>query len=79
MPLFLNMEAFWLGQPLDLGANTNYISGLENPESNSSMGPSPKYADFADDESEDKVDKHNMVQMLLLSWQLSEYILFVRS
>ena len=49
MPLLLNMEAFQLGQLLDLGANTNYIGGLEDPASNSDMGPSPEYADFTDD------------------------------
>ena len=68
MPLLLNMEAFWLGQLLDLGTNTNYIGGLEDPASNGDMEPSPEYADFTNDDSEDEVDEDSIVQMLLLSW-----------
>ena len=60
MPLLPNMEAFRLGQPLNPGANINYIGGLDGPASMNNIGPSPEYADFTDDdadESEDDVDE----------------------
>jgi hypothetical protein len=57
MPLLPNMEAFRLGQPLDLGMNASYIGGLDGSAFINSMGPSPEYADFTDDESEDEVDE----------------------
>ena len=58
MPLLPNMEAFRLGQPLDVGTNINYIGGLDDPISTSSIGPSgpsrapeAEYADFTDSDS----------------------------
>ena len=56
MPLLPNMKAFQLGQPLDVGRNINYIGGLDDPISTSSIGPSgpswaPEYADFTDSDS----------------------------
>ncbi|KAF8522943.1 hypothetical protein BU17DRAFT_86522 [Hysterangium stoloniferum] len=59
MPLLPNMEAFRLGQPLDLGMNASYIGGSNGSALINSTGPSPEYADFTDDESEDEVDEDN--------------------
>ena len=50
MPLLPNMEAFRLGQPLDLGPNANYIGGLDDPVLADGV---PEFAVFTDSEGEE--------------------------
>lgn len=59
MPLLPNMDAFRLGQPLNLGANSNYIGGLDGSVITNSTEPSPEFADFTDDDDDDDDDDNN--------------------
>jgi hypothetical protein len=59
MPLLPNMDAFRLGQPLDLGPKANYIGGLDGSALTNSMEvtrmePSPEFADFSTEEEDDE-------------------------
>jgi len=71
MPLLPNMEAFRLGQQLDLGPEANYIGGLVHLDdstftnSTERSEPSPEYADFTTEEEDDSDEEDGEVTRMV--------------